>query len=254
MSATVYRVGGDYSALNLGTILPVTDGLVGAYFPGYDAARTGKNHAPGGVDGVVVGTPTYFEGYARFTGQQHFVELDLPETDAITYLIVWRSVTSGTPSYRFPIGNLGASTAYPSAVYGAGIRGAPSASSLGMGVTGGAATSTPGVSYAAINGGLDNTQWAFAGGTTPADGAGREVFDLTRGIRQATAPALSGGRLINTEKKIRLGSSHWSGDNGAQVDVAAAFVFTRVTSQEEQQALYELCQFRLAGLSSPIVI
>lgn len=250
MAAVTQRKPGAFANLGRGVILPVSGGVLGAYFLGGNAQNSRKNHAAGGQDGIIVGTPEYHEGYVRFTGQSSFMELDIPESSNMTLMLAWKS-GPGAATYRFPLSNIGTSTDQTAANYGFGIRGTPATDLVGVAVGGLNGSNAAFLQTNTVASDLD--VWSFSVATISGDGAGRQIINATTNQRTTVATPITGSRLINSERKFRVGSSFFDQDTG-QSDIAAAFLIDHVLTDVEWGAFHKLTKARIAQLETPFTI
>lgn len=94
----------DFSLSNIGnSIFPITDGLVGLFYPGTDNATTVENHVSGGA-ATIVGSPVYAANFATFNNNSPGVAalaIATPLTTDYTLVIVAKEIDGNSDSYVF---------------------------------------------------------------------------------------------------------------------------------------------------------
>lgn len=89
----IISLGADYSRLGVGFDCAVTRGLKYCGFFGTSAALSKRNYAPDGVDGVIVGTPVYHDGYIELDGGQVYIATDVADHEKVSSFIVGKALS-----------------------------------------------------------------------------------------------------------------------------------------------------------------
>lgn len=209
--------------------IPVTDGLVGAFFFGHGLEMATENWAPGGVDraGVLVGTPVAGVGYVEFSGG-NFLQTQEDETAAMTLIAVGKRKASNVTGAF--IGNYLSSTAIGIGLY---------AQASGPQGNAGRVSGSGSVS---ASGALD--QLGAYALTVPATGA-MTLHSLTTG--GGNASTATADRVVSTNGKLRVGWMYSTGFVGP-MQMNSAFIFNRVLTVAERGLMHEFVK-KYAALS-----
>lgn len=83
----------DAEAVSDKLLPPISRGLEAIFLTNGSLAKARKNFALGKPNGQIVGTPTVGAGYLRMTGNSHFVQTQVQETDYGTYFSIARAIS-----------------------------------------------------------------------------------------------------------------------------------------------------------------
>jgi hypothetical protein len=215
---------------NINFIPPVTSGLLGTFLFGKDKASSERNHAPGGVDGVMTGSAAY-ETSAVVLGPDVYLQTQIVETKSFTFA----TVAQVPPAGHAFIGNLG----------GSGYNGPYATSELNNSTHkfGPRAKTTPTGNHIAIEQELtDVNRWMMfiaawdetaqtaiayipslesAGGPNPLTVTGQSP-------RDTSTAQLRIGRMISTSSVYAASTRH-----------ALDYIYDRCLSIAEMQTIYE---------------
>lgn len=254
----------DYSANALFYVAPVQRGLSGLWLLGGDAARTARNlSGPGKAPANIIGTPTYQAGYASLKSRLNYLDTLLPETPALSAILVLRSLDTYAANANYPafISNFGVDTA-------AG-EGAAAAQGVRISVSAAYPGDTPptanhALGYSMINAGTISrpsvpslirqayNTWRAMAVVIRADGSS-SLRNLTSG-QVTSVGAQAGTRELNTTQSLLLGSDGPGGSLAGTLDMAAAVTANVDWTDAEITAQYAWLKALVAKRDPTIVI
>lgn len=233
----------DASGLGLGFDPPITDGLEAFFLFGGDITQSAKNHAPNKPNGVIVGSPVIGTGFARFQGDQSWLQTDVSDEIAMTIICIGRctdAMTSAATRPSFAGNQTGNSISGLHTGGGAGVNIYQKSAGklcLRAGAWSGSATVTGEVEVTA-----DLAQWGYI----------ESAFSTNlRKLRHRT----QGAEIITTPSAARdpVNTKYRSGDvpsvTSGSVELNALAIFNRVLSNDEFDYMYPIMQ-SIAALSS----
>ena len=217
--------GGAYMALDAFTI-PVTTGLVGAFYLAMGADAGAINMADGSA-ALVVGAPTDpGEGLRLGTGV--YIDTGLPETAAMTLIFVGKRGGDNTVGVGW-MGTYNGATSIGVGLY---------ANANSTGGIGAVVEKTTGQSDVAV--GTSTSVWGFYALSIPASGAA-SLYNLTGGVSQTQSN--TSARAVTGDETILIGALP-VGDMGfaGPVDMALALVYSGALTKSQIDAIYAWAQ------------
>lgn len=215
----------DASLSNVGFRAPVTRGLKYWGIFGGDAERTARNYAPGGTDGVVVGSPVYHDGYVEFDGGQSFVQTGVDDAEKVSIFYIGKQ---GTVTSYFVSNSQGPAVLDPARnSLGLSVHGSTDLRLFSAQVTAGVSSNAQIV--------LTPTMTDWMAVEAHASNTLRLLKNMTTGA--IVNPATTARTRDLGVSKFRIGSSV-SSDNGIS-HMAMAAIYTGVDlTTDERAAIY----------------
>lgn len=228
---------GNASAIARKLLPPVSAGLLGIAWPGVSAARTALNFALGAADGVVVGEPTYEDGYAGFVGLADFVQTEVVEPTEATFFAVCRSTSAMAADATRPMffGTFeSAAAAGGGNTFGVSMV-APSATVMRFYASRG--TSTSNDTSVPLNLTVaDTTDWGLYSAIIPTAG-NTSITSHTDNVTATSGTVLARFPSVG---KFRLGSGF--DDWGGSCDLALWVAYNRVLTATERATMATWCR------------
>ena len=230
---------------------PVTRGLEGWFCFDTDISRIGLNRAPGKPDATIVGSPTVFSSYARFTGLSHYLNTGINETADMTILVVGKAANAipagaaatgdaTTPMYCGTFFGPGTIVdGYPSTT-GIGLHhNAPAVQVLTAGRSSGAGLTTSAQAQIAAD---VPTAWGLRVGRT-----GKDTLNFTENLTTNKSQANPTSTIrVPSNKTLRIGGGYMN--FAAQVDISQIVIYSVALTDGEINQIATLMRKRAARL------
>lgn len=223
----------DRSQHAIGIVPAAPEDIAGFFLFDGDVKKAARNLVD--IDSVsrVVGSPGDMGGYMHFKGMSDYIQTDVPETDAMSFMVVARTTENGAAPATQPmyVSNFGS----PSAVAGVAtfgvsmfVSGASAIAQTRTRFTDEGTTTSSGTTLSSNA----NASWAcYCSRLRPSR---VEIRNLTSG--QASGNPLDFPRVLSTGK-MRIGSSFKTEYMGAS-DIAAVLIWNEYISDAAYEAQY----------------
>lgn len=206
---------------------PITDGLVGWWYPGVDGTISAKDFTFTD-NAAIIGTPTYNAAYARCTGLSHYFQTALPETLSFTVLAVMRLPSGQTGTVRGCIAGRwpGSGYANQGLYHDAGTYPA-AAIKLNPGKSAGGSNTAASLTI------TDASGWQMVAGVVDDDTSATAVRNLTAGT--VATGTINGARQLDGDAGWMFGSYPftWTGT----IDIAHWSLWNRALTTDEMETL-----------------
>lgn len=230
---------------------PVIRGLEGWFCFDTDISRIGFNRAPGKPDASIIGSPTVFSNYARFTGLSHYLNTGISETADMTILCVGKAAAavpasaspSGdatTPMYCGTYSGSGTIVEGYSSTYGIALHhNAPTYQSFTAARSDGPGSVTS--AQAQITSDVP-TDWGLRVGRT-----GQNVLSYTNNLTTNKPRSNTSSTIrVPSNRTLRIGGGYTN--FAAQVDISQIVIFSVALTDAEISQIAALMRTRAARL------
>lgn len=245
--------GGSVIARPFYTLPPVAGGTLRA-LPGGTAALTARNLFNTAGTMSIIGTPTYNDNRATFTGLASYINTGVAETASCTYIVVCRSSDTFASTSTRPgiIGNQSNSGLLGSGIYVSGTPSSAPAAQIRLGAV--VDDTVDVIAVAAISNVVNFSQWSILVGRINAGVNIRlqNMVTTTLAVEQSTTTTETRARVLNSAP-IQVGSLV-QGNTDGDVEVAIADYYPSCLTDGQVNTVIANMRLQLAARPTPIVI